>query len=53
MWGHTKKTQDQVTPEIALEYLKEGNQRFINNLKINRIFCNRSTRPLKDSSRLQ
>lgn len=36
MWVHTKKTQDQVTPETALEYLKEGNQRFINNLKINR-----------------
>jgi carbonic anhydrase len=36
MWVHTKKSQNKITPEIALSYLKEGNQRFLNNLKINR-----------------
>ena len=32
----TKEMQEQLTPEKALELLKEGNKRFINNLKINR-----------------
>ncbi|MFO7657604.1 MAG: carbonic anhydrase family protein [Bacteroidales bacterium] len=36
MWVHTKKSQDKITPDIALSYLKEGNQRFINNLKLHR-----------------
>jgi carbonic anhydrase len=36
MWVHTKESQDKITPEIALTYLKEGNQRFLNNLKISR-----------------
>lgn len=36
MWLHTKESQEKITPEIALTYLKEGNQRFLNNLKINR-----------------
>jgi carbonic anhydrase len=36
MWLHTKESQEKITPEIALRYLKEGNQRFIKNLKINR-----------------
>lgn len=36
MRTHTKETQDNLTPEKALEILKEGNQRFINNLKANR-----------------
>lgn len=36
MWVHTKHTQDRITPSIALEYLKEGNQRFLNNLKLHR-----------------
>lgn len=36
MRTHTKETQDSLTPDIALEILKEGNQRFVNNLKANR-----------------
>lgn len=36
MRTHTKKTQTEMTPELALEYLKEGNIRFQNNLKANR-----------------
>ena len=36
MWAHTKETQDKVTPAMALQYLKEGNARFLNNLKASR-----------------
>jgi len=36
MWAHTKENLDKLTPEQALAYLREGNQRFINNLKIDR-----------------
>jgi len=36
MWAHTKESQDKVTPALALEYLKEGNSRFLNNLKADR-----------------
>ncbi len=36
MWAHTKESQEKITPKMALEYLKEGNQRFLNNLKISR-----------------
>ena len=36
MWVHTKESQGKITPEQALEYLKEGNERFVNNLRINR-----------------
>lgn len=36
MKAHNKETQSTVTPAMALEYLKEGNKRFVNNLKINR-----------------
>ncbi len=36
MRTHTKKTQASVTPDDALQYLKEGNERFQNNLKANR-----------------
>lgn len=32
----TKEMQNAITPTIALELLKEGNKRFVNNLKINR-----------------
>ncbi|MGC1244239.1 MAG: carbonic anhydrase family protein [Chryseosolibacter sp.] len=32
----TKEMQDQLTPAKAIELLKEGNKRFVNNLKINR-----------------
>ena len=33
---HTAETQATVTPSKALEFLKEGNQRFIRNLRANR-----------------
>ena len=36
MKAHTKDTQAAITPQISLQTLKEGNQRFQNNLKTNR-----------------
>jgi carbonic anhydrase len=36
MKAHTAETQATVTPSKALQFLKEGNQRFVNNLKVNR-----------------
>ncbi|MGJ8658322.1 carbonic anhydrase family protein [Cellulophaga fucicola] len=36
MKAHTKETQSTMTPEKSLRFLKEGNQRFQNNLKANR-----------------
>ncbi|WP_423146079.1 carbonic anhydrase family protein [Rubrolithibacter danxiaensis] len=36
MYTHTKQTQSNLTPEDAVEILKEGNKRFIQNLKANR-----------------
>lgn len=36
MRAHTAETQSTVTPQRALEFLQEGNQRFVNNLKFNR-----------------
>ncbi|MBL7665203.1 MAG: carbonic anhydrase [Bacteriovoracaceae bacterium] len=32
----TKELQEQITPDSAIELLKKGNERFVNNLKINR-----------------
>jgi carbonic anhydrase len=32
----TKETQDKITPEMAIKLLQDGNQRFVNNLKVNR-----------------
>lgn len=32
----TKEMQDSITPSMALELLKKGNERFVNNLKANR-----------------
>ena len=32
----TKEMQSAITPSLALELLKDGNKRFVNNLKINR-----------------
>lgn len=32
----TKEMQDHITPEIAFNLLRDGNQRFVSNLKINR-----------------
>jgi len=36
MKAHTKETQETMTPELSLQYLKEGNLRFQNNLKAKR-----------------
>ncbi|MCK0188629.1 carbonic anhydrase family protein [Arenibacter sp. F20364] len=36
MKAHTRETQATMTPEKALQFLKEGNQRFQGNLKANR-----------------
>jgi Carbonic anhydrase len=36
MKAHTSETQSTINPEKALEILKEGNRRFVNNLKANR-----------------
>ena len=36
MKAHTAETQATMTPDKALMFLKEGNQRFQNNLKANR-----------------
>lgn len=36
MKAHTSETQSTITPEKALQFLKEGNERFVSNLKINR-----------------
>jgi len=36
MKAHTRETQATMTPEKSLRFLKEGNQRFQNNLKANR-----------------
>ncbi|RSK41645.1 carbonic anhydrase family protein [Mangrovimonas spongiae] len=36
MKAHTKETQATMTPQKAIQFLKEGNQRFQSNLKANR-----------------
>lgn len=36
MRTHSKETQQNLTPELAFQILKEGNERFMNNLKANR-----------------
>ena len=36
MKAHTKETQSNMTPNLSLEALKEGNERFLNNKKANR-----------------
>jgi len=36
----TKELQDKITPAMAIKLLKDGNQRFINNLKVNRNLLN-------------
>lgn len=36
MKAHTKETQATMTPKKAIQFLKEGNERFQNNLKANR-----------------
>jgi carbonic anhydrase len=36
MYTHTKEFRESITPELALTLLKEGNDRFVKNLKANR-----------------
>ncbi len=36
MYTLTKEMQDAITPSIALDLLQKGNQRFVDNLKVNR-----------------
>lgn len=36
MKAHTSETQSSISPAKAIEFLKEGNERFVNNLKANR-----------------
>lgn len=36
MKAHTAETQATVTPEKAIQFLKKGNKRFVENLKLNR-----------------
>lgn len=36
MYTHTKETQSEMTPELSLQYLKEGNKRFQDNVRISR-----------------
>lgn len=36
MKAHTRKSQAEMTPELSLQYLKEGNQRFVENLRAHR-----------------
>jgi len=36
MHTHSKETQNSLTPDLAIEILKEGNERFMKNLKANR-----------------
>ncbi len=36
MKAHTQETQSTMTPQKALQFLKEGNVRFVNNLRLNR-----------------
>jgi carbonic anhydrase len=36
MRTHTKETRDKLTPDLTLQILKEGNERFVNNIKAHR-----------------
>src|SRR5688500_8599489 len=36
MKTHSKETQESTTPRRALEFLREGNERFVNNLRVSR-----------------
>ena len=36
MKAHTSETQSTITPDKALQFLQEGNHRFVQNLKVNR-----------------
>ena len=41
----TKEMQAAITPSLALELLKDGNKRFVNNLKINRNLLQQANEP--------
>jgi carbonic anhydrase len=43
MKTHTSETQSTITPARALEILKEGNERFVSNLRINRNLLQQAT----------
>lgn len=53
MKAHTKETQATMTPEKALQLLKEGNIRFQNNLKANRSLLEQVNDTSKGQSLLQ
>ena len=36
MYTHTKQSQSEMTPELSLQYLKDGNNRFQDNVRISR-----------------
>ena len=36
MYTHTQETQSKMTPDLSLQYLKEGNKRFQDNVKLSR-----------------
>ncbi|MFT4800831.1 MAG: carbonic anhydrase [Flavobacteriaceae bacterium] len=36
MYTHTKQSQSKMTPDLSLKYLKEGNKRFQDNVRISR-----------------
>jgi len=36
MRAHTKETREHLTPDMIIQFLKEGNERFVNNLKLHR-----------------
>ena len=53
MKAHNKETQSTTTPEKALQFLKEGNYRFLNNLKDkSQSACSRSMKRATDNFRL-
>ncbi len=49
MKAHTKETQNEITPELSIKILKEGNKRFQENLRANRNL----TEQVKDTSKGQ
>ncbi len=53
MKAHTSETQSTITPEKALLFLQEGNQRFVNNLKVKQKPSRASKRYQEDNGLLQ
>ena len=48
MRTHSKETQSQLNPDLALEILKEGNDRFVKNLKANRNLLQQVNEDIKE-----